>query len=343
MTRKLVGVIGIAGTLALVGAATDLKELLPFRGRIEELREAMRPAIVSMQTRFPRRMQGIRVGASSGEIGSGFIVDSDNGYVVTAAMNLRNAVAIKVNTSDGKAYEGKTLGYDTLTDVGVLRIQAEGLTQARLADASQMKVGEPLLGLGFDDGLSYTPTLGLLSAMPTAGPWADGGLHSFIVTDIAVSYGQQGMPVFNFRGEVVGMFSRLRVERRDFYINYLIPVDTVQRVAADIIKYGRFRRPWVGISLIPPDIPVLDRTGYPYNYGLYVTIVQPGSPAALAGLAEGDFIMALHNREVRTTQEFWSPINRLNIGDSVSFKVWRLGTVFEKTITVAEFTEVTPQ
>jgi serine protease Do len=340
MVRKITSMIAIAGVIPLVAAAAQLRELEPFRVRIGELRDAMRPAIVSIETRFPRRMQGIRIGASSGEIGTGFIIDGDNGYIATAAMNLFNAQAIKVNTSDGKSYEGHIVGYDATTDVGVIRIMAENLTQVRFAERSEMKVGEPLLGLGFDDGLSYVPTLGLLSAMPTAGPWAEGGLSAFIVTDMAVSYGQQGMPVFNFRGQVVGMFTRIRVERRDFYINYLIPSDTVRRVAADLIKYGRFRRPWVGISVIPPDVPILDRTGYPYNYGLYITVVDAGSPAAQAGLMEGDFIMALNNRELRNTQDYWTPINQLNIGDSVSFKVWRLGTVFEKTVRIGEFTEV---
>lgn len=341
MRRKVITLIWASAGLGLLFAAAPLRELEPFRVRVGELRDAMRPAIVSIQTRFTRPMQGIRIGATSGEVGTGFIIDGDNGYIVTAAMNLFNAIAIKVNVAGGKSYEGKVRGYDRLTDVGVLQIQGDGLTEVRFADLSNTKVGEPLLGLGFDDGLSYVPTLGLLSAMPTAGPWAEGGLNSFIVTDLAVSYGQQGMPVFNFRGEVVGMFSRIRIERRDFYVNYLIPGDTVQRVASDIIKHGRFRRPWIGISLIPPDVPILDRTGYPYNYGLYVTSVEPGSPAEAAGLREGDFIMAVEGRDIRNTQAFWISVNRLNIGDSVGLKVWRLGTVFEKKLTVGERTEVT--
>lgn len=340
MGRKILGVVRIMSAIAVVAAVPSLQELAPFRVRIAELRDAMRPAIVSIQTRFPRRMQGIRLGASTGETGTGFIIDADRGIIVTAAMNLFNAVAVKVNTSDDKSYEGTIIGYDKPTDVGVLKIQAEGLTQVRFAERSQLRVGEPLLGLGYDDGLSYVPTLGLLSAMPTAGPWAEGGLSSFIVTDMAVSYGQQGMPVFDFRGAVVGMFSRIRIERRDFYINYVVPGDTIQRVADDILNYGRFRRPWIGLEVIPPDVPVLDRTGYPYNYGLYVTVVEPGSPAANAGLMEGDFLMALNNRELRTTLDFWVSINRMNIGDTVVFKVWRIGTVFEKKLKVEERAEV---
>jgi len=251
---------------------------------------------------------------------------------------VRFAQHIQVILSDGKSYEGKLVGMDEPTDVAVLHIRAENLTAVPfLSERETLRVGEPLIAIGISENGQFTPSFGILSALPTAGPWAEGGVSTFIQTDAPVSYGMQGGPLLNFRGEVIGVLSFLRRQYKELYLHFAIPVGTVRRVVKEIVEKGRFARPWTGVSLLVVDDTQRTRFGYPYDYGLFVSFVDEGSPADKAGIRANDFLLELEGKSLTLPQHFWIPVNQLNIGDSFRVKIWRDGRILEREVVIAEW------
>ncbi len=327
----------MVATLLLLGAGEIPSELLPFITTLQRMKQDLRPAVVLVETRFPARMRGLRAGtATLGEYGTGMIWNGDEGLILTSAALLHDAQAIRVQTVDGKSYRAELVGKDERTDVALLRIPAASLTEVRFQPIGEARIGEPLLLVGFAEAKEIGFSFGILSAKPTAVNWAMGGVPSLLVFHGTASYGAFGAPIFNFRGMVLGMLTP-RQERGQLYIHYAIPSDTVLRVARDLLKYGRFRRPWIGIRLLPPDLPVLEETGFPYNYGLYVVVVQPGSPAEKADLRVGDFLLELNGQPLRRTLDFWLPVNAMQVGDTLELTVWRRGAILQRRLQIAEY------
>lgn len=335
--KRSYAILGMVGlSLVILAAVTVPPEIENYRNRMQALLQAIRPALVKVDVMYSPRKMGFFGDATDSQYGAGFILDEDKGYVVTAAQTVSGYSAVKVTLDDGRAYEGKVVNVDEPTDIALLKIEPEKLTGVVLADAESLKVGEPLLGVGINESGVAAPNFGILSSMPTAGGWAEGGLSTFLQTDMAMAYGFQGGPLVDFSGRVVGMLSLLRREAKNLYLHFAIPVDTLKKVTGQMIQSGRFRRPSVGINMISVDQPLIEKYGYPYRYGMYVSYTEPGSAAATAGIQEEDFILELNGKHLVDEATFWLAVNQLNIGDSFEVLVWRDGTIFKKTVTVTE-------
>ncbi len=334
---KMAGLVGGVCMVFLFGTTVP-REIHPYAQRMNDISNGVLPALVQVKVRFLERKRGILGDATLTEVGSGFIFDDKKGYILTTAQTLKYARYIQVILSDGKSYEGVLLGMDEPTDVAVVRIRAEKLTAVPfLPENESPRVGEPLIAVGVSSNGLFTPSFGILSALPTAGPWAEGGVTTFIQTDAPISYGMQGGPLLNFRGEVVGVLTFLRQQYKELYLHFAIPVNTVRRVVKEIVEKGRFARPWTGVSLLVVDDTQRTRYGYPYDYGLFVTFVDEGSPADKAGIRANDFLLELGGKSLTLPQDFWIPVNQLNIGDTFSVKIWRDGRILERDVTIAEW------
>lgn len=341
--RRLYAILGAVGLCAaILGAVSVPIQLEGYRNRMQALAQAIRPGLVKINVRYAQRKIGFLGDAVSSQYGAGFILDEEKGYVVTAAQTVSGYSAVKVTLSDGRAYEGKVVSVDEPTDVALLKIEAEHLSGVTLADSESLKIGEPLLGVGINESGVPAPMFGILSSMPTAGGWAEGGLSTFVQTDMAMAYGFQGGPLVDFSGKVVGMMSLLRRETKNFYLHFAIPGDTLKKITGQMIQYGRFIRPWVGLNMLPVDRPVIEKYGYPYRYGMYVSYTEPGSPAAAAGIQEEDFVLELNGKHLSEETTFWLTVNQLIVGDSFEILIWRNGTIFKKSVILTEKKEGGP-
>ncbi|MGH8103709.1 MAG: S1C family serine protease [bacterium] len=334
--KRFCVIAGITVLCAVLIAQVQVPvELETYRNRMQSLAQAIRPGLVKVDVRYSPRKLGFLGDSVTTQRGAGFIIDEDHGYIVTASQTVSGYSAVKVTLSDGRTFEGKVIGMDELTDVTLLRIPPDQLTGVTLANSDDLKIGEPLLGIGINSSGVPAPTFGILSSLPTAGPWAEGGLSTFVQTDMAMAYGFQGGPLLNFKGEVVGMMSLLRREAKNFYLHFAIPANTLRKITGQMAQFGRFIRPWVGLNMLAVDRPVIEKYGYPYRYGMYVSYTEPGSPAAEAGIQEEDFILELNGARLSDENSFWLTINHMEVGQSFELLVWRNGSLFKKTVAIS--------
>ncbi|WP_281890357.1 S1C family serine protease [Paenibacillus sp. YYML68] len=230
--------------------------------------------------------------------GTGVIVRSE-GYILTNAHVVKDMNNITVVTSDGKSYSGKTTHYDEESDLALVKIEATGLAAATFAKASDIKVGEPVMAIGTP--LSFTlrnsVTYGIVSGMERSVQ----SKYQLIQTDAAINPGNSGGALVNMSGEVIGINTLKFVEFGVDSLGFAIPVDTVQHVLDHFFKYGKVKRPYIGTELGESWEAVV---GIPSAKGLEVTYVEPESPAALAGVKQGDVLLSIDSQPTTTLVQY---------------------------------------
>ncbi|HEX9105350.1 MAG TPA: trypsin-like peptidase domain-containing protein [Polyangia bacterium] len=226
-------------------------------------------------------------------LGSGFIISADgdiltnNHVVAPEELGGRAADQIDVQLDDKRQFRAKIVARDPPTDIALLHIDAHGLTPATLGNSDKLEVGEWVVAIGEPYGLSSTVTAGIVSAKGRRGDQLGGfnnGYWDFIQTDAAINPGNSGGPLYNMRGEVVGINTAINARAQG--LAFAVPIDMARRDVADFKKFGRVQRGWLGIRPIDPS-----RVGVELPTGALVGIVVPGSPAAKAGIARGDVIL----------------------------------------------------
>ncbi len=315
-------------------------ELEAFQQRLEQIAQEARSSVVQIRARLKPNTVGITGEVTSLELGTGFVVDAQKGFIYTSASTVKNATALQVIFQDGTKVEGKLLGLDEPTDVAVLRTIRQDLKALSLGNSDQVYIGEPIVAIavGTPDlpGYGFWFSWGVLAAKPPAGPWAEGGLSSFFQINGPAQYGLQGGPILNLNGQVIAMGTLIRKEFRGLYLHFAIPINWVQRIAKELIEKGKFDTPWVGMELSFLDWLLVQNAQYPHNYGIFVAQVLSGSPAEKAGIREGDFLLEVEGRRVITPHEFWALVNSLNIGDKIRLLLWREGVTFEKVLQIGK-------
>jgi serine protease Do len=234
--------------------------------------------------------------------GSGFIVDS-LGHILTNNHVIADASRITVRLVDGREYEARVVGADLTTDIAVIRIErrdGETLPVATMGDSDAVRVGDWVLALGNPLGLDFTVTAGIVSAKGRQVAAADGNprVEAFIQTDAVINPGNSGGPLIDLAGHVVGVNTAIFGSDRFVGYGFAVPIGLARRVAQDLLEFGYLRRPMLGIQLRSVLAVDAELYGLDEVRGGFVSAVQPGGPAAAAGLRAGDVILALDDAPV---------------------------------------------
>lgn len=230
-------------------------------------------------------------------LGSGFII-SESGEIVTNNHVVENAQTVKVKLSDGRSFDAKVLGTDPMTDLALLKIDAKGpLPVVKFGDSKKIRVGDEAIAVGNPFGLGGTVTSGIISA--TSRNINSGPYDNFIQTDAAINRGNSGGPLFNAKGEVIGVNTAiLSPDGGSVGIGFAVPSDMVKKIVADLQNNGKIDRGWLGVQIKPMSDEVASALGYTKPMGAVVQAIQPDSPAAKAGLKDGDIILSFAGTKI---------------------------------------------
>ena len=259
-------------------------------------------------------------------VGSGVIFRSD-GYIVTNNHVISGAKEIIVSLADGRSLKGKLIGADEVTDLAVVKVEADNLPAADFGDSDQIVVGEPAIAIGNPLGLEFqgSVTSGVVSALNRTLDISDKRVK-LIQTDAAINPGNSGGALVNADGEVIGINSAKVAAGGVEGMGFSIPSNTVQNVIKELMDKGYVARPYLGVTVFDPS--TAGRYGYQLNIdkGVYVFRLTLGGPADKAGLQRGDIILKIGEVEVNSVSELRQKVGEYKVGDSVKVTFDRNGS-----------------
>jgi len=267
-------------------------------------------------------------------MGSGVIVDAANGTVLTNNHVVEHADLIEVTLTDKRRFKAKLIGRDPATDIAVLKIPAENLTAVALGDSDKSEVGDFVLAIGNPFGLGQTVTSGIVSAVGR-GDLGIEGLEDFIQTDAAINPGNSGGALVDLKGRLIGINTAiLAPSGGNVGVGFAIPVNMARTVMDQLIKYGKIDRGWIAVGGqdITPDIARALHTTR--HNGAIVSEVQPGAPAATAGLKAGDVIVSVDGVPVTSWLQFTNHIGLARVGQELKLTVDRQGAPIDLSVKV---------
>ena len=273
--------------------------------------------------------------------GSGFIVSAD-GIILTNAHVVRDAKEVTVKLTDRREFRAKVLGADAKTDVAVLKIEASRLPVATLGKTSDLKVGEWVLAIGSPFGFENTVTAGVVSAKGRSLP--DDSAVPFIQTDVAINPGNSGGPLFNTRGEVVGINSQIYSRSGGYQgVSFAIPIDVANRIKNQIVATGKVEHARLGVAVQEVNQAFANSFKLDKPEGALVSTVENGSPADKAGLQPGDVIRQVNGQPIVSSGDLPAVIGLATPGDTVKLGIWRQGAAKELTARLANADEKSAQ
>ena len=268
-------------------------------------------------------------------LGSGVIVDAERGLVLTNNHVIANAVQITVTLRDGRQLEAEIIGNDPETDVAVIRIPTEDLTDIKSADSDRLRVGDFVVAIGNPFGLGQTVTSGIVSALSRSGLGIE-GYEDFIQTDASINPGNSGGALVNLRGELVGINTAIFSQTGgNIGIGFAIPINLAMHVMNQLVEKGEVERGFIGIQVQDLNPDLAEAFGLNNQTGAVVNSVMPDSPAQKAGLAAGDIIIAIGGKQVRNAHDASNQIGLTPVGDEISFVILRNGKQMKLNTTVA--------
>jgi serine protease Do/serine protease DegQ len=270
--------------------------------------------------------------------GSGVIFDAHSGYIVTNAHVVENASEITVTLQDGRDLKAEIIGSDTPSDVAVLRVKPDGLTQIPLGDSARVEVGDFVVAIGNPFGLQHTVTSGIISGLSRSGINPD-GYEDFIQTDASINPGNSGGALVNLRGELIGINTAiLSRSGGNIGIGFAIPVNMARSVMDQLIRYGSVKRGQLGVSMYTVTPDIAHSLGLPSAVGALVSQVVEGSPADHAGIRTGDVITSVNGQPVKSNSELRNTIGLLRVGDKVDIGLLRDGKPLRVSAVIADTT-----
>ena len=275
--------------------------------------------------------------SESRSLGSGFVISQD-GYVLTNAHVVEGADEITVKFTDKREFKAKMIGADRRTDIALIKIDATGLQAVRFGDPSKLKVGEWVLAIGSPFGFDNTVTAGIVSAKGRSLPQEN--FVPFIQTDVAINPGNSGGPLFNLRGEVIGINSQIYSRTGGFMgLSFAIPADVALDVQKQLKEKGRVARGRIGVQIQEVTRDLATSFGLDRARGALVNSVEKGSPADKAGVEATDIIMGFDGKQVDSSTDLPRSVGSTRPGSSVPVEVWRKGATKKLTVTVGELIE----
>lgn len=267
-------------------------------------------------------------------LGSGFIIDL-NGYILTNAHVVEDAEEVTVTLLDKREFKAKVIGTDERTDVALVKIAAEGLPVVTMGDPAKLEVGEWVVAIGTPFGFTNSVTQGIVSAKGRDLPGEN--IVPFIQTDAAVNPGNSGGPLFNLKGEVVGINSQIYSRSGGYMgISFAIPIDVAIKVKDELLAHGKVRRGKLGVMIQNVTPELADAFNLPKAGGALISSVEKDGAADDAGLKPGDVVLQYQGKEMASTSDLVRAIADTAPGSTVRIKVWRDGSSKEVTVRLGE-------
>ena len=270
--------------------------------------------------------------------GSGIII-SDDGYIVTNNHVVENATKVTVGMFDKRTFDAKVVGTDPLTDLAVIKIDANNLPTAYLGNSDDLKVGQWVMAIGNPLALSSTVTAGIVSAIGRGqlGLIKDNyGVENFIQTDAAINPGNSGGALVDLSGAVIGVNSAIAASNSGTYIGYgfAIPINLARSVAKDLIAHGKISRGYIGVNIGEVDDAMAKSLGLDKPKGIIVQGIVEGGAASKADIKEGDVILKVDGKEVNQPNQLQGYIASKSAGTTVKITLFRDGREIEREVTL---------
>ena len=260
--------------------------------------------------------------------GSG-VIYTDDGYIITNNHVVDFADEFEVTLHDNREFKARLVGRDESTDMAIIKIDATGLPAIEIGNSDDVRVGEWVLAVGNPFDLTSTVTAGIVSAKARDIDIIKGtsGIESFIQTDAAVNPGNSGGALVDVDGRLIGINSAIATPTGVFAgYSFAIPVNLVKRIADDLIKYGSYKRPYLGVNIATMDSNIARQLNIEYTQGVAVVeLADMKGSAAQAGVKENDIITKVNGKNVTTTAELMEYIGRSKVGETVNLTVVRDG------------------
>ena len=259
-------------------------------------------------------------------LGSGVIVDAENGLILTNHHVIENAYEIKVTLTDGRELQAEIIGRDPDTDIAVIQVAGENLVQLPLADSSALRVGDFVVAIGNPFGLGQTVTSGIVSALGRSGLGIE-SIEDFIQTDASINLGNSGGALVNLRGELIGINTAIYGAggQGSIGIGFAIPINLARDVMAQLVDYGEVRRGRLGAQGQDLTAQLAQAFGIAAGQGFIVTRIEAGSPAYSAGLRVGDVIVGADGKPVRSSRDMHNLVGLQRIGQVIELRLYRDG------------------
>lgn len=255
-------------------------------------------------------------------VGSGFLID-DKGYILTNAHVVYGSHEIKVALEDGRLFEGKIRGIDTITDLAVIKIEAKSLPVPEIARGDDLKIGQMAIAIGSPLGLVGGPTVtaGVISALNRSIQTEVTFMEGLIQTDAAINPGNSEGPLINSSGIVIGINSAIIPFAQG--IGFAIPIQPAMWVAEQLIKSGEVTRPWISISAVDINPKLVAYFDLPTDKGVVITNVLPGGEADKSGVQVDDILIRIDDIEINNVRDLMKVINKHEVGDKITMELFR--------------------
>ncbi len=269
--------------------------------------------------------------------GSGVIVDANNGYVLTNTHVLRGSDQVEVTLKNGRGLKAELVGADKQTDLAVLQVDGDNLTELELADSSQLKVGDFVVAIGNPFGLGQTVTSGIVSALGRTG-LGKTRYENFIQTDASINPGNSGGALVNLRGDLVGINTAILSPGGggNVGIGFAIPADMARNVMKQLIEHGEVRRGVLGVGIQTVNAELAQAFDLERENGVVITRVREDSSADKAGLKPGDVVTAVNGEPVTKAQQLQNRVGLSPVGKEIELRIQRGGEAKTMTAVIRE-------
>ncbi len=325
----------------LPSLAPMLQEVLPAVVNISTRSKVRTTVNPLMQDPFFRRFfnlprQQPRPGSS---LGSGVIVDAKNGYVITNHHVIDQADKIIITTKDGRELDAELVGSDTASDVAVVKVDSDHLSEISLGISEELRVGDFVVAIGNPFGLNHTVTSGIVSALGRSGLGIE-GYEDFIQTDASINPGNSGGALVNLRGELIGINTAILSRGGGSVgIGLSIPVDMVKSLMGQLLEHGEVKRGLLGVRMQDLTPPLANAIGIAGKKGALISEVIPDSAAEEVGLREGDVIVLFNQSPVENSVDLRNAVGLVRPGMEAEVEYYRDGARKSATVRIKAFRE----
>ncbi|MBQ0724940.1 MAG: DegQ family serine endoprotease [Cycloclasticus sp.] len=272
----------------------------------------------------------------SQSLGSGVIVDSDRGLIITNHHVIDKADKITVTLRDGRSFSAAVVGSDPESDVAVIKIEGQNLTDLTIADSDDLRVGDFVVAIGNPFGLGQTVTSGIVSALGRSGLGIE-GYEDFIQTDASINPGNSGGALINLRGELIGINTAIIAPNGgNVGIGFAIPSNMAMSIKDQLVKFGKTNRGQLGISVQDLTPELAQAFNLPIKRGVIISQIEHDSPAEKAGLQASDIILSVNGKRAKNSATLKNSLGLLSVGDKASLQILRNGEQRHLTIKIGK-------